>query len=121
MEKVKKNWFKLDCGFFPVNVNLITSQKALSKYAEEEGFSVSDIGDVSDCDAYFHQVKCRDGIDTFFIFCPKGERMDILLHEIVHAVDYVFNALGIDPSIASDETRAYLTQHLFKQALSVEG
>jgi len=120
MKKIKKNWFKLDCGFFPVNIHLIGSEKALYKCAKKEGFSVSDLGDTSKVDAYFSQIECDDGLYISFIFCPKGTSIDILLHEIVHAVDYVFMDLGVDHSAENTETRAYLTQHLFKQALSIE-
>lgn len=60
--------------------------------------------------------------NTYTIWLPQEpdtiEREAVLLHEINHAVFYLFNNLGMEHTQASDEAYCYLSEYLYVEIMN---
>jgi len=56
--------------------------------------------------------------DVFIVVNTKFEGFEdyILVHECVHASNYIFQAISHRPPTTDDEPQAYLISHIFKKA-----
>ena len=60
--------------------------------------------------------------NTYTIWLPQEpdtiEREACLLHEINHAVFYLFDNLGMEHTVASDEAYSYLSEYLYVEIMN---
>lgn len=49
-----------------------------------------------------------------WIYIKKGKKSSVLVHEAVHAAQYVFNHIGQDVTIANSENFAYYVEAIYK-------
>ena len=68
--------------------------------------------DIGEYDAVtFNNVE---GDGTIYIYAEEPE-LGLVVHECVHAANYILNFIGCKAVRSDDEVLAYLTEHLFNQ------
>jgi len=114
------NVFGLDAGFFSCGVDLIRSDKAFKKYQDAYNFNMPE-DYFNGSDALLGSFENDSGGDQYFILCYKSVSLDILIHELSHATDYIMDYHGVPVNMKNTEIRAYLLQHLLVQACKAIG
>ncbi|WP_416135356.1 hypothetical protein, partial [Dickeya solani] len=59
----------------------------------------------------------RSGSGMTMVLGWFDEDLATLVHEVSHVVIYVFDAIGMDPSVYTTEAFAYLAENIFSQCL----
>lgn len=125
-KKTKLPYYEADTGFFEHKVKICFSdsafQLALQKAKITTKHSALDIGV-----AESHHIT-QEGTQNVLVAMVFNleemskyeslEKMGIIVHECVHTVTHIFQHVGEDETKIGDETRAYFTEHLFKQVFS---
>ena len=62
-------------------------------------------------------LQHEDGQCIFWMFLPKSARPGTIVHECIHAVDYLCESAGIPISVKCGEVRTYMTQWLFEEVM----
>jgi hypothetical protein len=57
----------------------------------------------------------------FWVYLPKDVRAGTVVHECIHVVDYLCEAVGIPVSIKCSEVRTYMTEWLFEEIMKRMG
>lgn len=109
-----KDVINLSSGFLVWQISLICSEKAFDKFVKKNGIIGAERDDYNSCMGVFRGI----GDHRFMlIYCPHEKGLVDLVHELSHAVDEIFLRTGVNTGIESTETRAYLLDSLFAQAL----
>ena len=75
--------------------------------------------DKTNTDGAFNVFE-HGGIEVCFIW-TKGRKVELIAHEISHAVSYVLRQKGLPLSDDTEEAYAYLTQFLMNQIIRKAG
>jgi len=118
----KYNYYKLDTGFFNAPVKLCFGVSAFQEVLHDAGLRIKEMP-LNDGIAETHFIDDDPKNSLIIVIfdlndCNVDEEEQYLLgviaHESVHVVERVFQYVG-DADEAGEETRAYLTEHIFKQ------
>ncbi|RUT68678.1 hypothetical protein D0817_20170 [Flavobacterium cupreum] len=105
--KIVKHKLKVYHGYLVVIIS-----KDLNKVANKYNFP-----DASKYAAFTFE-KCVDNVDSFYIVLDeKNIQYDIIAHEVVHLVNYIFDSHGCQLDSKNDEPQAYLTGYIFNKIL----
>lgn len=66
-------------------------------------------------------LQHEDGQCIFWVFLPRDAHAGTIVHECIHAVDYLCEAAGIPVSVKCSEVRTYLTEWLFEEVTARMG
>lgn len=99
--------------YFSRNSGMFTSANFIS-LADRHVISI----DCEDGVVFGDIVKCVEtGKNGVLVIVPEDAEIHGVLHEIVHVVDKIFAYIGED--VPGVETRAYLTEYLYKEIIKI--
>lgn len=71
--------------------------------------------DTSGMSAFMFKTLDKKGFSQYVVCFGKNVKNSIIVHECVHAVNELFDHVGIKLDIKNDEAQAYLTEWMFEQ------
>jgi hypothetical protein len=74
--------------------------------------------EVEDCAGFSVMTNCDLGVRIFLWSCPEDKDNSHLVHECVHAANMTLHSRGVKADFKNDEAVAYLTEMIFKKALT---
>lgn len=111
---MKPKIVKIDFIHHTIKFIQLTKNFTESKAREKFGLCKNDDDDeestLGSCVTEFYKNK---GYVTF-IFYRTPVRINVILHEIVHAVDHIYEIYGLE----GKECRAYLTEYIYSTIVS---
>lgn len=110
-------------GFYEAKVKVCFSDEAFQAALKSSKITTKHSSlDVGVAESHFIQQEGTQNAMLAIVFDLKAmedydslERIGVIVHECVHTVTHVFEYIGEDEAKIGDETRAYFTEHLFKQ------
>jgi hypothetical protein len=63
-------------------------------------------------------AKRDDGQVIFYMILPKKPKLDTIVHESIHVVDYLLECVGIPITVQCGEVRTYMTEWLVSELCS---
>ena len=67
------------------------------------------------CNGKTLQIEKENAV-VQIVWVRDKKRLDVLVHECVHAANMTFYGVGLKPDYENDEIQAYLVQALFNKA-----
>lgn len=113
-------------GFYEAKVKVCFSDEAFQAALKSSKITTKHSSlDVGVAESHFIQQEGTQNAMLAIVFDLKAmedydslERIGVIVHECVHTVTHVFEYIGEDEAKIGDETRAYFTEHLFKQVFA---
>ena len=103
---------------FKVQINVFTTAKSAEGFLFDMG-----CGEV-DCrpsHGAFYKAENDDGVSWFAMYVSPDADNSTVVHEAVHAADWIMDDIGIPTTAKNTEVRAYLVQSVYSQAMNVLG
>ena len=104
---------EIDIPIYPFRFWIITTddfKKANEKYLSSD-LEFND----HEHEAYAFFDPQKDGSTIIGVMFKEGElAYSIIVHEMVHVVNYIFHFASVKPDLDNDETQAYLSQWVFE-------
>lgn len=113
-------------GFYEAKVKVCFSDEAFQAALKASKITTKHSSlDVGVAESHFIQQEGTQNAMLAIVFDLRAmedyeslERIGVIVHECVHTVTHVFEYIGEDEAKIGDETRAYFTEHLFKQVFA---
>lgn len=104
---MKKKHFKI-----PIYGGRLTIIKTKDLLAIVEKYGLNE--SAAECSAFvFKKPNDKGRLMLYAVF--KRKNLDIIAHEAVHIVNYIFEFKSVQPDVLNDETQAYLTGWAFRK------
>ena len=125
-KKTKLPYYEADTGFFEHKVKICFTDKAFQTAIQKAKITTKHSAlDIGVAESHHITQEGTQNVLIAIVFNLEEmskydslEKMGIIVHECVHTVTHMFQHIGEDESKIGDETRAYFTEHLFKQVFS---
>lgn len=126
MKKEKLPYYEADTGFFEHKVRICFSEKAFQSALQRAKITTRHNAlDVGVAESHHITQEGTQNVLVAIVFNLEEmrtydslEKLGIIVHECVHTVTHIFQHVGEDETKIGDETRAYFTEHLFKQVFA---
>lgn len=125
-KKTKLPYYEADTGFFGHKVKICFSDRAFQTAIQKAKITTKHSAlDVGVAESHHITQEGTQNVLIAIVFNLEEmskydslEKMGVIVHECVHTVTHMFQHVGEDETKIGDETRAYFTEHLFKQVFS---
>jgi hypothetical protein len=116
----KYNYYRVDAGFFKVQIQLCFSDKEFQKILKDHAIDIkANALDVGIGETHY----ISDGREGIIVLALDLDECDlnpaylagVIAHEATHCVNRIFDHIGEEPEDIGEETRAYLTEHIVAQ------
>lgn len=109
IEQRVAGWINIDV--YRIAIPICLSSDACRELCEHEGISWDMPEKTVMAFAGWGQTK--KGQRMHYVMLPSDSTPTTWVHEASHLVDFIFDYLGLDPSIEGTEARAYLLEHIY--------
>lgn len=125
-KKPKLPYYEADTGFFEHKVRICFSEQAFQSAIQRAKITTRHNAlDVGVAESHHITQEGTQNVLVAIVFNLEEmskydslEKLGVIVHECVHTVTHIFQHVGEDESKIGDETRAYFTEHLFKQVFA---